>query len=65
MLFKVYDAESSWYNRETGRIECEQDELMFFGVTSKTDTNLKMELELGYQPSCRTEEIDSILALDA
>jgi hypothetical protein len=31
MLCKVFNADSSWYNRETKRIECDE-ELMFFGV---------------------------------
>lgn len=65
MLVKVWNAESTWYNRDTDRLECETDELMFFGVTAKQTENLKMELELGYFPDCKTEDLDSILALDA
>lgn len=65
MLSKVFNDENTWYNRYTDRLECETDELMFFGVAHKQTDNLKMELEIGYLPDCKTEDIDSILKLEA
>ena len=38
---------------------------MFFGVSSKQTDNLLCELEMGYEPECKTEEIESIIALSA
>jgi hypothetical protein len=47
MLKKVFNSESSWYNRATDRLECSDEKFMFFGVTAKTFDNLDYELELG------------------
>jgi hypothetical protein len=65
MLRKVFNDETTWYNRDTDRLVTERDDLMFFGVTAKQSDNVKLELELGYQPTCYTEDIDSILQLEA
>lgn len=46
MLNKVFSNESTWYNRDTDRLECDQP--LFYSVTTKTSDNLNMELELGY-----------------
>lgn len=64
MLRKVFNSENSWYNRETDRLECEDEKYMFFGVTAKTFDNLNYELEVGeLEQSCKTEQIDSLIAL--
>jgi hypothetical protein len=64
MLRKVFNSETSWYNRVTDRLECNDEQYMFFGVTAKTFDNLNYELELGEkEQSCKTEEIDSLIAL--
>jgi hypothetical protein len=52
MLGRIFKLDSTWYNRDTDRLECDGE--MFFGVTTKTTDRHDLLLELGYQPSCAT-----------
>ena len=65
MLRRVFEAEDTYYCWQTDRLECFQDNLMFFGVSAKQTDNLRCELELGYAPDCKTEELDSIIQMSA
>ena len=65
MLRRVFEAEDTYYSWQTDRLECFQDNLMFFGVSAKQTDNLRCELELGYAPDCKTEELDSIIQMSA
>lgn len=64
MLSKVFNDESSWYNRDADRLECDQEKLMFFGVSAKQTDRINMELEVGYPVDCKTEEIDGLIRLE-
>jgi len=65
MLRRVFEDENSWYCWRNDRLECASENLMFFGVSAKQTDNLRCELELGYPPECKTEELDSIIQMSA